>query len=407
MSPRTRTITGAGKRGALPTKPIGRSKQAELLALVEKYGTPLLVIDHDVIRQNYRRFRKLLPRVQCYYAVKANSHPEIIKTLFDEGASFDVASFPEFMAVHKHIARWPDKKRFDYIWDKIIFSNTIKDIETLRHLRPYRPLVAFDNVDELEKIKRHCNTAGLVLRLTVADTGSVVELNSKFGVAPAEASDLVEKAFSMGLTVEGLSFHVGSQCMNTSNYVDALETSHEIFVAANRKRTAGQKKLNVIDIGGGFPAPYSEDVPRFDGLAGMINSEIALLFPEKSTEILAEPGRFIVATAGTLVSKVIGRARRDGKRFYHINDGLYHDFSGVLFDHWTPNLQAFKKGRTELCAVVGPTCDSFDKVSLVANLPGDLEYGDLLYTLNIGAYSSVSASHFNGFPPARIVHVNK
>jgi len=380
--------------------------KSRLLTLVRKHGTPLLVIDHGVIRQNYRRFRKHLPRVQCYYAVKANSDPAIIKTLFDEGASFDVASFPEFMAVHKHIERWLDKKRFDYIWDRIIFSNTIKDVETLEHLRPYKPLVAFDNEDELKKIKRHCNTAGLILRLTVSDTGSVVELNSKFGVAPSVANDLIEKAFAMGLTVEGLSFHVGSQCMNPDNYVEALHTAHEIFLAANRRRRGTQKKLNLINIGGGFPAAYDKDVPKFEDLAKMINSEIAHLFPEKTTEILAEPGRFIVATAGTLVSKIIGRARRDGKRFYHINDGLYHDFSGVLFDHWTPNFQAFKKGPQEICAVVGPTCDSFDKVSLHENLPADLEYGDLLYTLNIGAYSSVSASHFNGFPPARVVHVS-
>jgi ornithine decarboxylase len=380
--------------------------KSALLALVEEHGTPLLVIDHEVIRRNYRRFKKHLPRVQCYYAVKANSDPEIIKTLFDEGASFDVASFPEFEDVHKHIAHLPDKKRFGYIWDKIIFSNTIKDVETLQRLRPYRPLVAFDSEDEMRKIRRHCDAAGLILRLTVSDTGSVVEMNTKFGVAPAEANDLIEKAYALGLTVEGLSFHVGSQCTNFDNYIEALHTAYEIFSVANRKRSGAEKKLNLINLGGGFPAPYDKGVPRFEDLARLINSEIGRLFPEKTTEVLAEPGRFIVATAGTLVSKIIGRTRRDGKRFYHINDGLYHDFSGVVFDHWTPNFQAFKKGRREICAVVGPTCDSFDKVSLAENLPANLEYGDLLYTLNIGAYSSVSATYFNGFPPANVVHIN-
>jgi ornithine decarboxylase len=377
-----------------------------MLALVEKHGTPLLVIDHEVIRRNYRRFKKYLPRVQCYYAVKANSAPEIIKTLFGEGASFDVASFPEFMAVHEHIRKWPDRKRFGYIWDKIIFSNTIKDIETLENLKPYRPLVAFDSEDELNKIKRHCATAGLILRLTVSDTGSVVELNSKFGVAPAMANDLIETAFAAGMTVEGVSFHVGSQCTNFNNYVEALNTAHEIFTAANRKRRGSEKKLNLINLGGGFPAAYDRGVPKFEELAKLIRAEVGRLFPDKGTEILAEPGRFIVATAGTLISKIIGRTRRDGKRVYHINDGLYHDFSGVVFDHWVPNFQAFKKGKSEICAVVGPTCDSFDKVSLAENLPANLEYGDLLYTVNIGAYSCVSATHFNGFPPAQVVHVN-
>lgn len=377
-----------------------------MLGLVDKHGTPLLVIDHDVIRRNYRRFRKHLPRVQCYYAVKANSAPEIIKTLFDEGASFDVASFPEFKEVHKHIETWPDEQRFGYIWDKIIFSNTIKDIETLENLRPYRPLVAFDSDDELTKIRRHCDTAGLILRLTVSDTGSVVELSSKFGVAPAKANDLIEKAFALGMTVEGLSFHVGSQCINPNNYVEALNTAHEVFRAANRNRSGGEKNLNLVNLGGGFPAAYDKAVPKFEPLAKLINAEVSRLFPEKTIEVLAEPGRFIVANAGTLITKIIGRTRRDGKRVYHINDGVYHDFSGVVFDHWVPNFRAFKSGRREICAVVGPTCDSFDKVSLAENLPANLGYGDLLYTVNIGAYSCVSATHFNGFPPAKIIHVN-
>jgi ornithine decarboxylase len=387
----------------LPATTIDRNR---LLALAREYGTPLLVIDHDVIRRNYKRFTKHLPRVQCYYAVKANSEPEIIKTLFDQGASFDVASFPEFKAVHKHIADWPDQKRLGYIWDKIVFSNTIKDVETLENLRPYRPLVAFDSEDELQKIKKHCDTAGLILRLTVSDAGSVVELNSKFGVAPSDANALIEKAFAMGMPVEGLSFHVGSQCINPNNYAEALNTAHEIFTAANRNRRAGEKKLNLINLGGGFPAAYDGAVPRFERLAGLINSEVKRLFPDRSIEILAEPGRFIVATAGILVSKIIGRTRRDGKRVYHIDDGVYHDFSGVVFDHWVPNFRAFKRGRREICAVVGPTCDSFDKVSLAENLPANLGYGDLLYTVNIGAYSCVSATNFNGFPPARIIHIN-
>jgi ornithine decarboxylase len=377
-----------------------------MLALVQEHGTPLLVIDHDEVRRNYRRFKKHLPRVQAYYAVKCNSDPEIIKTLFDEGAGFDVASFPEFKAVHKHIAGWPDEERFGYIWDKMIFSNTIKDIQTLENLKPYRPLVAFDNEDELRKIKRHCDTAGLILRLTVSDVGSVIELNSKFGVDPARANELIEKAFAIGMPVEGLSFHVGSQCINLNNYVEALNTSYEVFTAANRNRRGKQKKLNLINLGGGFPAAYDKAVPRFEVLAKMIKSEIARLFPDKTVEILAEPGRFIVATAGTLISEIIGRARRGGKRVYHINDGVYHDFSGVVFDHWVPNFRAFKKGRYEICAVVGPTCDSFDKVTLAENLPANLQYGDLLYTVNIGAYSSVAATNFNGFPPAKVVHIN-
>jgi len=124
-------------------------------------------------------------------------------------------------------------------------------------------------------------------------------------------------------------------------------------------------------------------------------------------ELIAEPGRFMVATAATLVSEIIGKARRDGKIFYHINDGVYHTFSGIVYDHWNPNFKAFKRGSNEVCAVVGPTCDSFDKVSVSEKLPSNLEIGDYLYTKNIGAYSIASTTKFNGFDGAKILHVNK
>ncbi|MDD5135582.1 MAG: type III PLP-dependent enzyme, partial [Phycisphaerae bacterium] len=130
------------------------------------------------------------------------------------------------------------------------------------------------------------------------------------------------------------------------------------------------------------------------------------LFPA-DVELIAEPGRFMVATAATLVSEIIGKARRDGKIFYHINDGVYHTFSGIVYDHWQPNFTAFKRVKTEVCAVVGPTCDSFDKVSLSENLPANLEIGDLLSTVNIGAYSTASTTRFNGFDGAKILHINK
>jgi ornithine decarboxylase len=379
-----------------------------LKKLAQQEGTPLFIVDHEKIRQNFRRFRKALPRVQCYFAVKANSLDQIIQTLFTEGASFDVASFPEFMQVHKYIKKWGQKERHGFIYDKIIFSNTIKDEETLQKLKPYRPLVTYDNEDEIIKIKEHCPTAGLVLRLSVSDTGSMVEMTSKFGVDPGEAQDLIDKAFRAGLIVEGLSFHVGSQCTNFDNYVQALNTAAQIFRQANARDYP--KKLNIIDLGGGFPVTYHENVPRFEKLAHIINSEIDRLFPEKEIEIIAEPGRFMVANAATLVTRIIGRARRGGKRFYHVNDGVYHTYSGIVFDHCPYHLEFFKckgQGKKEICAVVGPTCDGFDKISLEENLPGDLKIGEMLYTENIGAYSIVSATNFNGFAPAKVFHVNQ
>jgi ornithine decarboxylase len=212
---------------------------------------------------------------------------------------------------------------------------------------------------------------------------------------------LIKQVFDLGLTVEGLSFHVGSQCTNFDNYTSALHITSELFLDCRKKGY----NLKIVDIGGGFPAAYDLQVPKFEKLAKIIDSECTRLFP-KDIEIIAEPGRFMVATAATLVSEIIGKARRDVKIFYHINDGVYHTFSGVVYDHWIPNFQSFKRGRKEVCAVVGPTCDSFDKISVSEQLPGNLKIGDYFYTENIGAYSVASSTKFNGFDGAKILHIN-
>jgi ornithine decarboxylase len=371
-----------------------------LLKLIGKHGTPLFIIDHNKIKKNYRIFKKNLPRVQCYYAVKANSDPEIIKTLFNEGSSFDVASYNEFVQIYEYLKHFEEKDKEFFIWDKIIFSNTIKDRETLRKIKRYKPLVTYDNSGELKKIKEHCDTAGLVLRLKVPDTGSQVEMGSKFGAEPGDANNLIRQAFDAGLVVEGLSFHVGSQCTNFDNYTAALAITSDIFQDARKKGY----NLKIVDIGGGFPVPYDAQVPKFEKLAKLINAECQRLFPE-DIEIIAEPGRFLVATAAMLMTEIIGKARRGGKIFFYINDGVYHTFSGVVYDHWIPNFNSFRQGKKEVCAVVGPTCDSFDKISLSVPLPGRLEIGDYLYTENIGAYSIASSTKFNGFDSAQIIHI--
>ena len=373
----------------------------ELLDLVAQHGTPLFIIDHEKIRENYRTFKTHLPRVECYYAVKANSNQKIIETLFEEGSSFDVASYNEFMQVYQYIKHFEKKDKKFFVWDKIIFSNTIKESSTLAKIRQYKPLMTFDNSAELAKIKRVCDTAGLVLRLKVPDTGSQVEMASKFGAEPGDAQQLIQQAFDMRLNVEGLSFHVGSQCTNFDNYTVALSIASTIFHEARKKGFP----LKLIDIGGGFPVPYDAQVPDFAQLAVLLNSEFTRLFPP-DVEIIAEPGRFMVATAATLVSEIIGKARREGKVYYHINDGVYHTFSGVVYDHWIPNFRALKEGKPEICAVVGPTCDSFDKISLSVPLPWNLDVGDYLITDNIGAYSIASSTRFNGFDGAKVLHTH-
>src|SRR5512142_1741815 len=375
---------------------------SRLKRLAREHGTPLFVVDHAALRKNFATFRKYLPRVQAYYAVKANPDPEIVKTLFEVGASFDVASFPEFMIVHELIKEMPDKERQDWIWDKIIYANPIKANETLRQLDRYRPLVTYDNLEEIHKIKRYAPRAGLALRLKVPNTGAMVELSSKFGAAPGEAVDLILAADREGLVVEGLSFHVGSQTTNFENYVQALSLAANVFQEA---RERGYTKMNLLDIGGGFPAPYDAAVKRFRELASLINRELDRLFP-KNIQILAEPGRFMVATAATAISEIIGKAVRDGKLGYYIDDGVYHTFSGVIFDHCHYHFKAFKPGPAQICSVFGPTCDALDVVSMAENLPSNLQLGDLLYSENIGAYSHASSTWFNGFAPAKVGHVN-
>jgi len=375
--------------------------ERQLQALAREHGTPLVVVNHDAIRENYALFKRHLPRVQGYYAVKANPAPEIVRTLFRAGASFDVASFPEFQLVYELIRGRSPKERQDFVWDKIVYANPVKAKDTLEALDKYKPLVTFDNRVEIGKLRDCAPHAGLLLRIRVPNTGSMVELSSKFGCDPGEAVSLIEEAQAEGLTVEGLSFHVGSQCTNFENYVQALNMSAAVWKEAKSRGF----DLKILDIGGGFPVRYNRHVPAFSVLARKINAEIDRLFP-KSMEIIAEPGRFFVATAVTSIATVIGKTVRDGRTCYYIDDSVYHTFSGIIFDHCQYHIEAFKKGPTEVSAVFGQTCDGLDTISQSEPLP-DLQLDDLVYSVDIGAYSNASATWFNGFAPAKVVHVNE
>src|SRR5229473_6857483 len=242
----------------------------KLQALAREHRTPLVVIDHDILRQNYASFKRHLPKVQAYFAVKANAEPAIVRTLYRAGASFDVASLPEFMLVYENIKHLPPKEQQDFIWDKIIYANPTKPKETLLALDRYKPLVTYDNLAELKKIKQFDQHAGVVLRLRVPNTGSMVELSSKFGCDAGEAVDLIAAAFGIGLVVEGLSFHVGSQCTNFENFVQALNMAAAVMTES---RSRGHE-IKILDIGGGFPAPYNRHVKPFSTLARQIHAEI-------------------------------------------------------------------------------------------------------------------------------------
>ena len=399
-----------------------KMNRTNLKKLVQKHGTPLLIIDHQKIRENYREFKKRLPQVQVYYAIKANSEPEIIKTLYKEGSSFDVASIAELRLVLDTVMPFLQKDGIslpDFIWNNIIYANPVKSSDSLPELDAYKPLLTYDSLEEMKKIRRNCPKAGLLLRIKISDNGSLVKFSNKLGIEPEKAENLIMETIKAGLVVEGISFHVGSQCNNFENFVKALRSVARIFKQVKKRgyvigetETRGGP-VKQVDIGGGFPVRYNGDEKSFRALAKILNQEIDSLFVNDKVDILAEPGRFLVANAGTLVTKVILAKHSTKIPCYHINDGIYHTFSAVMYDHFEPKLQAIKSGKKEECYVFGPTCDGLDELSknnYIHNtnkvfLPKLFE-GDLIYQENIGAYSNASATNFNGMPPAKVVHIN-
>lgn len=372
----------------------------EMLKLAEDYGTPLMIVDHNIIRQNFEKFISLMPRVKPFYALKANPEPEIIRTLFKAGANFDVASIEELNLVEASILGTVEERE-EFLESQVIYANPVKRFSSLSRIENKHMRMTFDNFAELDKINKYCNQAKLILRMDVPNEGSIVELSSKFGAPQEECLDLITYAKNLGFSVEGISFHVGSQCTNIENYTKALLATKKIFSEAE----ALGVKMSLIDIGGGFPAPYDKTALKIEELALVINENLEKYFPDPDYEIIAEPGRYMVANAATSIVQINGKAMRKGKPFYYINDGVYHTFSGVIFDHIQYHFQSFKNGPLVPSAVVGPTCDALDKVVMDDPLPA-LEVGDLLYSEFTGAYTNASATHFNGFEPAKIIHIN-
>ena len=223
------------------------SVEGLIRTMLKKYRTPLMLIVRSILEKQYLRFRKALPDVIPYYAIKANPHPDILKVFMKLGSSFDVASAGEMRQV----------LGLGVAPSKIIFANTIKSPEDIefarkRHVR----LVTFDNEPELYKLAKHSPGAHVLVRVKVDNRGSVVELSLKFGADAEQAVYLLRKAKTLGLVPTGLSFHVGSQSTNVENYLQALEMSAGIFKEA---RQAGLN-LKIVDIGGGFPIQHFDDL---------------------------------------------------------------------------------------------------------------------------------------------------
>jgi len=360
-------------------------------ALVKLHGTPLLVIDKQKLIDEYQRFRRLLPRVRLFYAIKANPHPDVIRTFRDLGSSYDVASEGEMRHV---LAQGVNPNH-------IIFANTVKRPEALQFANRHKiNFVTFDNEPELYKIAKFAPGCRVLARLKVSNMGSIVELSLKFGADQEQIVPMLAKARTLGLKPQGISFHVGSQCTNIENYERAFEAAAYIM------REAKQRELpfKIVDIGGGFPIKhFDSDTHTVETFARQMRHELDRLFP-KDVEIIAEPGRALVGPAGTLITRVVGRAIRNNKNYYYLDDGVYGDFSGIVFDHCKYEFKTLKRGQKFASILAGPTCDSFDTISLSEEMP-ELDVNDVVYVPHIGAYSCASALTFNGIPPAKVIVV--
>ena len=356
--------------------------------LAERFGTPLLVLSLDEIKRNYKVLRKYLPRVKVHYAIKANPHPEILRVMADLGSSFDVASDGEIRTLHD----------LGIEGSRMIYANPVKTGAGLAACRSCQVRkMTFDSASEIEKIKAQCPEATLLLRLRIDNSSAHVDLNKKFGAARENAVELMLKAKEAGLDMAGIAFHVGSQTVSSDPYLNALDIARELFEEAE---TAGLK-LRILDIGGGFPIPEPKVKFNLPEMLKQINARLEEDFAE--TEIWAEPGRYICGTAVNLVTSVIGVTERGGQPWYFLDEGLYGTFSGVLFDQWDFKLISFREGEEKVAATfAGPSCDSLD-IMFRGRLTVPLEVGDLLLVPSCGAYTSASATTFNGFGKAKFV----
>ncbi len=359
--------------------------------LARKHGTPLFLISKSLLIEQVKKFQTLLPKVRPFYAIKANSHPFVLKTLVDQGVGFDVASVQEM--------KW--MLDLGVSPDHLIFANTVKRPEALRFaFNSGVSMMTFDSEYELHKIARYAPGSKVLIRIKVPNVGSVVELSLKFGAEPADAIPFLIKAYQLKLKPVGVSFHVGSQSLNVENYLASLEMASIIFNDAKLK----QLPLEILDIGGGFPIKhFDNEKDYFTPMASHIKKELYRLFSPE-IDIIAEPGRAIVGPACILVTKVIGKSIRANKHWYYLDDGVYGSLSGIVFDHSKYQYKTLKRGVTQITTLAGPTCDSLDIISVSEDMP-ELEMGDLIYVENIGAYSWATITDFNGIPPAKVVTI--
>jgi ornithine decarboxylase len=360
--------------------------------LVKRYGSPLFIIDMERIRGQYRRLAAALPSVDLHYALKPLPHASVIQTLMDEGAWFDLATNGEVDLV----------RRTGVDASRCIHTHPIKrdsDIRTALDYGVTRFVV--DNPDELRKFVKYRGQVSLLIRVSFRSPDAVCDLSKKFGCAPEAVADLLALAVELHVPVEGLSFHVGSQSAGSGMHVQAINVCRELMVTAAEKGCP----LRTLDIGGGFPVDYGQRSVPIEEFCAPIREALNLLAP--GVRVIGEPGRYIAAPAAIAVSTVMGRALRDSRWWYYLDDGLYGSYSGQMYDHATYPIDALvAAGPTHASVLAGPTCDSIDVIADDIQLPL-LDMGDLIVGHTMGAYTWASASEFNFFPRATILALDQ
>ncbi len=361
--------------------------------------TPCLVVDLDVIAHNYKRLKKALPLAQIFYAVKANPAPEILRVLDSLGSNFDTASIYEI----------EDCLALGISADRLSFGSTIKKEDHIR--RAFEAgvnLYAFDSPAELEKLARAAPGARVFCRIFMTGEGADWPLSRKFGCSVEMAKDLLIRARDLGLDPHGVSFHVGSQQRDLSQWDVAVGKTKMLFTALNE---AGIE-LKLINLGGGFPARYRQRIPTIDAYAAAIMDAMTKHFGNNLPQMIIEPGRGIAGDAGVIQSEVVlisTKGDDDDRRWIYLDIGKFGGLPETMGEAIQYRIKTPHDGKPVGPVVIaGPTCDEMDMLYEKAGykLPIDLAVGDKVQILATGAYTTTYASvGFNGFPPLKSYYV--
>ncbi len=363
--------------------------------LAERRATPYLVVDLDVVADNYRKLKDAVPQAGIYYAIKANPAPEILDVLTKLGSSFDTASVNEIdMALRAGVAA-----------DRISYGNTIKKKDDIAaaYARGVR-LFAFDSEAELAKLSAAAPGAKVFCRILTSGEGADWPLSRKFGCDIEMARELLISAASKGVVPHGVSFHVGSQMKDPNAWDTAVEQAAWLF----RECEDAGVQLNMLNLGGGFPAKYRKDIPAMGSYGAAIHAALARHFGNRVPEIIVEPGRQMVGNAGLIDTEVVlvsRKSKRDTRRWVYLDIGKFGGLAETMDEAIQYPIVSSKKGsKVERVVLAGPTCDSADVLYEKADyrLPIDLEAGDRLEIRATGAYTTTySAVAFNGLEPLK------